>query len=183
MLCYAVLGYCTVLCCTTICCTVLYYTVCCVVLRCCEVMLYCAAVGAVCLSSSPVCLSSSSLVWRCTDVEVIRRACTTGELRGKGISCFVVSFSLSVPRLSTVYLSLHTHTHSSSLVLVLVMKAKELKTKISLTNSLILSQCATHSTALSPSTSVFHCASSCLLGLRLHVELSPLCLLSPYHDI
>ena len=33
----------------------------------------------------------------------------------------------------------HTHTHSLSLVLVVMIKSKELKTKISLTHSLILS--------------------------------------------
>ena len=57
----------------------------------------------------------------------------------------------------------HTHTHSLSLVLVVMIKSKELKTKISLTHSLILSLRCSHSLAR-----LSHAAANAILSSTAH---------------
>merc|ERR1712086_1148206 len=61
--------------------------------------------------------------------------------QAQSTSNVVRSLGLGIcPSTSHNHILTHTHTHSLSLVLVAVMKPKELKTKISRANSLILSQ-------------------------------------------
>ena len=77
--------------------------------------------------------------------------CTTAPLTHLSVSSCVTSPHVCVTSLSVwcdvwVWASAlqphsHTHTHSLSLVPVVMIKSKELKTKISLTHSLILSLC------------------------------------------